>query len=427
MARTDSLQAAAEMIRRDSTLSRLVDLPFHLPTISTDIYWILPGPRGLIDVVTSALASHSIVTLRVPAIPIAGLATALETALHRVYLDNADVRWLKLSDGMSLPTEIGSALGGRPVPPEQLGTMKSPIRTIVLEAQTNGAILECEQYLTALAVSIADTRRDSERPRVLALLPEPLDAVNAPISRGPEEIIFSGALNPPEMAAYVAVRMIERSGPGGTGLLRMLVAEFAGFDAKLAEELIALSDDTLLSLPRCLESIAARSDQRWRSGRWAAGCYADIGGQRVRHALHEVHLALHAGPDQRDASEWLSRRYWRACVRTLLPWLEERRSSVIGALRSALEQHLKSTGYKVVRSTPNGRRIETAIDDLEYNQIPGLIYNDQFRVPNNPKMRRAVDVCYTAKSVRDEIAHMRAPSARGILDVTEKMELFFSV
>jgi hypothetical protein len=427
MARTDSVQAAARMIPREPTSSRVVDLPFREPSVSTEIYWMLPGPRGLIDAVTSVLASHPVVMLRVPAIPIAGLATALETALHRIYFDNVDVRWLKLGDGMSLPTEIGSALGGRPVPPEQLGTMKSPIRTIVLEALTNGAVLESEEYLASLAASMAHTHGDFERPRVLALLPQALDAVNAPISHGPQEIIFSGALNPPEIAAYVAVRMIERSAPGGTGLLRMLVTEFAGFDAKLAEELIALSDETLLGLPRCLEAIAARSDQRWRSGRWAAGCWAEIGGQRVRHTLHEMHLSQHTGPDQRDASEWLRRRYWRACVRTLLPWLEERRSSVIGAIRAALEQHLKSTGHMVVRSTPNGRRIETAIDDLEYNQIPGLIYNDQFKVPNDLKMRRAVEVCYAAKAVRDEIAHMRAPSPSGILDVTGKMELFFSI
>lgn len=394
----------------------------QIPTVSTELYWIMPGPRELIDAVASLIVAHRWVSLRVPAIPIAGLHTAIELALQRAHLDNEPTRWLKLGDGMSIPTEIGAALGGSPAYPEQLATTRSEIRTIVLDARSDSAVRDCEQFLLRFSEAIAHSNLDRNQLCILALLPEPLHSPAAPTARASNEIIFSGALNPQEMAAYVAVRMTDRSGPGGTGMLRMLVSEFAGFDARLAEELIALPDDALLALPHSLEALAARADARWRSGRWSAGCHAEIAGKRIRHALHELHISRHAGPEQRDATEWLKRRYWRACVRTILPWLEERRSRVIGVLRGALEQHLKSSGGKAIRSTLGGQRIETDIDDIEYNQIPGLIRYEAFKVLGDPRMKLAVDVCYAAKRVRDDIAHMRAPQPGDVLDVTAKMD-----
>jgi hypothetical protein len=48
-------------------------------------------------------------------------------------------------------------------------------------------------------------------------------------------------------------------------------------------------------------------------------------------------------------------------------------------------------------------------------------------VPNDLKARVAVEVCYAAKAVRDEMAHLRAPAAKDILAVTEHMERFLSV
>lgn len=424
MACASPLQAITAMIQAESALSGQTHAPLLRPTVSTEIYWIMPGPRGFTEALSAAAAAFRIVTLRVPAIPIAGLATAIEAALNRVHIEHRHVRWLKINDGVSLPTEIGTALARGPLPAETFAVARSPIRAIVLDAQSNAAVLACENYIAAAMEALGNARRESDQPSILAILPEASDSPHIPTAGGPQEIVFSGALNPQEMAAYVAVRMTERSGPGSTGLLRMLVAEFAGFDAKLAEELIASSDENILALPRSLESIAARADQRWRSGRWGAGCFAEIGGTHVRHTLHEVHLSQHSGPEQQDASDWLKRRYWRACVRTLLPWLEERRAAVIQALRVPLEQHVKATGGKLVRATPSGYRIETAIDDVEYNQIPGLINNERFVVPKDPKMALAVNVCYAAKRVRDDMAHMRAPTAKDILAVVETMDRF---
>jgi hypothetical protein len=66
-------------------------------------------------------------------------------------------------------------------------------------------------------------------------------------------------------------------------------------------------------------------------------------------------------------------------------------------------------GSKNVRTTDSGFRLETSLDDLEYNQIPGLVRHERFDVSGNVRMSRAVDVCFAAKKVRDDIAHMRPP------------------
>ena len=395
------------------------------PSVATDVYWILPTTRAFIDAVCTQITTSPWVAIKLPAISIAGLHTALSGALERAHLEHQRTRWLKISDGMSVSVELGAALASVPLTPQQFAQTRGPVSAIVLEAQTRDAAHECEEFLGAFA----ETSRDSssnEAPKLIALLPEPPDAPREPCANCEQEIIFSGALREDEMAAYVSVRMTERSGPSRTGLFRRLVSEFAGFDALLAEELIALDDDRLLGLPISLEALAARSEARWGSGRWSQLCYAQMGSRRIRHVLHEVYLARHTGPEQRDATESLRRRYWRACARSILPWLEEHRPRVIGILRPALEAHLKPFGGKVVRSTPSGRRIETAIEDIEYNQIPGMIYNDGFSVPSETRARQAVGVCYAAKPVRDDIAHMRPPRPQAILELTEKMERLFS-
>jgi hypothetical protein len=390
------------------------------PAIATDLYWSLPTPKATIDAICAqALANHWVV-LRLPAVNIAGLNTAVSGALERIHLDRQRTRWLKIDDGMSVPIGIGAALTRTAVTAKELASATSSVRAIVLEAKSRSAVEKCEEYLGAYAQELSGTACDA--PKLIALLPEPGDVTREPGSGAPHEIIFSGALTVEEMAAYVSVRMIDRSGPAETGLLRRLVSEFAGFDAFLAEELMDLPDDQLLGLPASLESMAARSEARWGSGRWSQLCYAQVNGRKARHVLHEIYLVRHPGPEQRDAAESLKRRYWRACARSLLPWLEERRSRVIAFLRPALEEHLKSFGGKVVRTTPSGRRIETAIEEIEYNQIPGMIYNDGFKPPNDMKGRQAVDVCFAAKPVRDDIAHMRPPRAQAILDITERMQ-----
>jgi hypothetical protein len=390
-------------------------------TVATEVYWLMPGPRAFGDAVAAAVVEHRWLTIRTPASATPGFASAIEAALHRAHLDNEQSRWVRSADHHEIAALIGTLFGVPALHPAQLAHMSGTVRTIVLEPKGEHATAACQQYLEAFAEAVLHVARASGQASVIAVLPESLGATKAPIARPPQQIVFSGALTTQEMQAYVAVRMEERSGPGSTELFRMLITEFAGFDAQLAEELIGFSDEALLLLPTSLSALSAAGDALWRTGRWSAGCYADVGGERRRHVLYELYLSRHGGPDQCDANEWLKRRYWRACLRSLLPWLEERRSRVIEVLRPALEQHLKGTGGKAVRTTASGHRIETSINDLEYNQIPALVLNESFRA-NGARPKLAVDLCFAAKRVRDSMAHMRPPEARYILDLTDLMQ-----
>src|ERR1700719_3049729 len=192
MARTGSLQAIAEMSHPELVLS---PAPFLRPAVSTEIFWIMPGPRAFVETLSAAIASFRVVTLRIPAIPIAGLATAIEAALNRVHQDHAHVRWLKINDGVSLQTEIGTALKTDSLPAEAFGVARGTISTIVLEAQSNAAVLAVENYIATAMQASGNARRESDQPGMLAVLPETLDAPHTPTARGPQDIVFSGALS----------------------------------------------------------------------------------------------------------------------------------------------------------------------------------------------------------------------------------------
>lgn len=389
-------------------------------TVATDVYWLMTGPRVFSDRVAAGVLEHRSLAIFIPARSIPGFITALEKALQRAHLDNEQTRWVKIADEHDVATLVGTLFDTPALHPIQLAHRHGSIRTVVLQPTSESAAAACQQYLQAFEESVTHVPRSRGQPTLVVMLPQSLDAPTTPVVRRPQDIVFSGALTHQEMEAYVAVRMGDRSGPGDTELLRMLVSEFAGFDAQLAEQLIRFSDEAILGLPNSLGALYASGDARWRTGRWSAGCYTEEGGKRRRHVLYEYFLSQHAGPEQSDANAWLKRRYWRACLRSLLPWLEERRSQVIGVLRGALEQHLKKTGGKAVRSTDSGYRIETAIDDLEYNQIPALVRHEGLTV-GGARQKLAVDVCFAAKRVRDSMAHMRPPEARQIFELNDLM------
>ena len=394
--------------------------------VSTELYWVMPTARGFLDALGAKCAMSRNVKIRLPFYPIVGLHRAMEAALERAHLPTPARRWLKIEDGMQVGTQVGAALGEGHMSPEELVLCEPPeARAIILEALGPQASVACSDYLQRFANAQTPSQRPGAHLKLIALVPETIEGSSSNASDN--EIRYSGALSHGEMSAYLAIRMADRSGPHTTGLLRQLVTEFSGFDASFAEVLMGFSDMELLAMPESLPSLVSDAEGRWRSGQWAALCYAELAGSQVRHTLYEIHLSRHPGPDQRSAQESLRRKYWRACVRSILPYLEEHRSAVMAPLRSALESHTKHSGGKLVRPTISGRRSETtSLDDVEYNQIPGLIHHEQFVIPSEPKARLAVKVCFAAKTVRDETAHMRAPRPESIMELASAMEAFQS-
>jgi hypothetical protein len=390
-------------------------------SVATDAYWLMPGPRAFLDALASAVVDHRWVAVHTPSYPIHGLSSSIAGAIRRAHLDNEQSSWIRPSDRHDIAAIIGTLFRVSSMPSIQLAQIKDACRTVILEPETPGAIAACRRYLEGFKGAAAHVPRERGQVSLVVILPPGVDSRKGAPTRAPQDLVFSGALSKQEMQAYVAVRMTERPGPADTELFRMLVTEFAGFDPQLAEELIALTDEQLLGLPDSLSSLGARHEVRWRTGKWVDGCFAHIDGAKRWHVLHELYLSETSGPQKSDATEWLRRRYWRACVRSLLPWLEEHRPRVIGILREPLERHLKSSGGRAVRTTESGHRIETSLEDLEYNRICAMVRHDGLRVGVG-SASLAVEACFSAKKVRDHMAHLRPPSAREIQDMINSMQ-----
>jgi hypothetical protein len=156
-------------------------------------------------------------------------------------------------------------------------------------------------------------------------------------------MVYSGALTPQEMHAYVAVSHDRsfRSGydwassSAGDGVCRYRCLDGGKTDC---------NDDALLAFP----AVSIRYCWSRKAGGAAGDGLPDAlpisQGSGIGTFFTKMYLAAHVGPEQQDAKEWLKRRHWRACLRSLLPWLEKRRARVIETLRRALEQHLAPTG-----------------------------------------------------------------------------------
>jgi hypothetical protein len=189
-----------------------------------------------------------------------------------------------------------------------------------------------------------------------------------------------------------------------------------------AERLMSLSDDELLSLPAPLTQFIDGDQLRWRDASWSKGTYATIEGKYCVHSLHEQYLAIHPGPRNDESKRAMNKRYWRACVRALTPWLEERRLKVLHFLKSPLDAYLAPTGGKLQREVaPNVTKMIER-EDIEYNSIVWLSDQLRFQFARDPQAQKAVDICKLAKKVRDDMAHLRPPTVSHVCSLVTKMD-----
>ncbi len=234
---------------------------------------------------------------------------------------------------------------------------------------------------------------------------------------------FDGSLTPVEMQAYVSLRMIKRHGPGSTMLLSSLVVEYAGYDPLMAERLMALPSEEILALPESLTSLLEEEPARWTQDSWLEGTDLDPRGRHRRHPLREWYLARQGGDNAAEMLSQIKRRYWRACVKALTPWLEERRSTIMNLLKVPLDEYeTKYGGFS--RPTGSGATIINR-EDLEYNNIVGMVGDPSkpLKLPSSALFAQILLVCRRAKSVRDAIAHMRPPKSSEVQDLIRSMDM----
>lgn len=333
----------------------------------------------------------------------------MRDALHKACHDPERIEFLDVHEGSHLESDIGHHFGRPRLSAAEFANWSAlPRTTIVLTPYSARARERCREFFEEV---VLEQLPKSEHHARLVVVWNGRDDPLSP--KSPAEVRFDGALSGDEMHAYVTLRMVGRRGPGSTSLARHLVIEFAGADAMLAEELMALSHDDLLQLPGSLSKLAPRPAHSLLT--------APAGGEgQDANALKDWLLSGSTSVGAAKARERLESRYWRACVRSLLPWLEERRRPVIDLLRASLEDYLYPTRgvWKRVNPWRQHETRDVAIDDLEFNDIVAMTFNrDDPFAPVDLPSRQLVEGCKSAKAVRDALAHMRVPDLRSIQDM----------
>jgi len=383
--------------------------------INSGLYWSMPGPMEFIGRITDASRNARAIVLSFTDHPPSGVWRAIKRGLHNANI-NEPIE-LDISEGTNISVEIGMHFSSGLMPGELLAHhIHGYQHAVILKANCKRAQMNCEKYaedfVTAIDHSQGDVRlilgvHDGDYRK---------DGANATL----HVIAFDGALMPAEIDAYVTQRMVTRSGPGSTCLARHLVTEYAGFDPALAEQLISFDTSRILALPESLTPLLGANLLRWSSDSWLAGTRTESLAEA--HPLHEWYRATHACSDQAAFKRASDARYWRACLKAIIPWLEERRSKVLTLLDAPLRRVEKAHGDTGKISKKTGDRwTDVPREELEYNDLTYFARSTEFSGLSTLEAA-AVSVCRKAKAVRDDLAHLRRPPASSIESLIADMD-----
>lgn len=388
-----------------------------MPAPVSSLYWNLPGPSGFIQRVQSRARACRATVLSFPRYLVPGTWEGVKEGLRCA--DVRNVVDLVIREGADVAYEIGPHVHRELVTAPQLAEVVSaePL-AVLLRAASDSARISCQEYFAKFLAALEHAAGNVHLFLEMRHGEWELDQ----FGRDVQVLAFDGSLSSDEIDAYVGIRMIGREGPGTTKLLRALVSEYAGFDVHLAERLIGFADDDILRLPESLGTLIEEDPLRWRVQDWAQGT-SSVNSDKSWHPLHEWYLALHVGPWQQEARLAAHRRYWRACVRALTPWLEERRGSILSIFQGPLDDLIASApNGKLTKTLRSGRTIEVDHTELDYNNLVGLVYNGGLKLPQDGVVQQAFAVCKVAKAVRDDLAHLRAPKSQDITTLVAAMD-----
>jgi hypothetical protein len=325
---------------------------------------------------------------------------------------------LLIRRGTDIASDVGAHFSNRRLTAGQLADYQAATQmAVILQAEDDLAQAMCEQYTMEF---MAATEHCDGNVHLVTTIHHSANQNDSHIGKV-QLITFDGGLTPDEMDAYVALRMVNRPGPGSTRLLRAIVSEFAGFDVQFAERLMHMEDSQLLGIRDQLSLLLGEDPDRWRTLDWLTGTTSIV--SSTPHVLHDFYVSEHGLNDQKeDAKDRISRRYWRACLKSITPWLEERRSEVLRYFHPQLSQIAAADpSGKIPVPTGNNRYRYVEPDEIEFNNIVGLFYSKKLS-PNSPPEQKALNICMSTKSVRDDIAHMRAPASTDLFSLIHGMD-----
>lgn len=394
-----------------------------MQSIDSPLYWRLPGPRAFIHKISSRIISTRVLVINLPLNRVPGTYEGIAHGLHDAHLGNP-IR-LDVYENQDVASLVGfhfTEKSGRMTAAQMADHVhKSPI-TIVLHPKGDGGQTLCDEYSAEFMQAVhhchGNVRLVTSIHNESLLKDSKVDSA--------EVITFDGGLSQDEMEAYVALRMADRPGPGSTRLLRAIVSEYAGFDALFAERLMSLDDSQILGIRDNLGLLMGEDHERWRNFSWLSGTKSI--GSKCPHVLHESYLAEHGSTFQKStATDSINRRYWRACLKVISPWLEERRIEVMRYFMPQLNAISKASPdgkIHVPAGLDRSGNVKTRPvdpDDIEMNNIVGMERNGQISAITRDQ-QAALGVCKSTKSVRDEIFHLRAPKSDDLTTLIHRMD-----
>lgn len=372
--------------------------------IDSRLYWLLPGPKGFVHKIAACVDNSRVLVVNLPRKVLPGTYDGIAQGLRDAHV--REQLQLTIRGQMNIADEIGSHFGYAHAVPAHLAAQVCPQPTaVVLRAEDDEAQARCERYAMDF---MAATKHHDGNVKLVTTLHDPRFQRDSRIE-DVQVITFDGGLTADEMDAYVSLRMIDRPGPGSTRLLRAITSEFAGFDAQFAERLLQLGDEDLLSIRGHLSVLLNEDRERWRTLDWLEGARSINGASP--HVLHDCYLAQHAGePERQQAGARIEERFWRACVKVMYPWVEQRRRPILEYFMPQLRAMAAQDPDGKIQ-VPRGagfRSIEP--EELELNSIVGMAFSGLVKASTEVEVR-ALDACKAAKVVRDDISHRRAPAA----------------
>lgn len=377
------------------------------------LYWSMPGPTEFIGKITDCSRTVQAIVLSLTEFPPLGIWEAIRRGLQNANIYNPVE--LAIHDGMNIDAEIGAHFGTSTMPPESLAHHHhTHDHAVVLRPEGARARQDCTDYMTTFIREIEHARGNIRL--VVALH----DGENIHDLHGHniQVIAFDGALNRNEMEAYVSQRMVSVCGPGSTTLIRHLVTEFAGYDPWLAEQLIGIDHSRITALPDIMTPLLGIQPTRWTDNSWVLA--TEITKKEV-HPLREWYAATHPGYDAERSKVAANKRYWRACLKAITPWMEERRPAIQDILRApliALENHHGGPGK--IPKKMGTQTIEVCREDLEYSDMY-YAFKTKFGI-NTSREQAAVDICKKATFVRHDLAHLRRPNPDDLALLISEMD-----
>lgn len=383
-------------------------------SIDAQLYWSLPGPREFMHKIASRASTSRVLAINTPRRTIAGTWGKVKEGLKNAHVD--PVIELIIRKGTDISEDVGVHLSTGRITAGQLAAVSENMSTaIMLRAEDPEANELCAQYTTEF---LEATEHSHGNIHLVTALHD-IDYQTDQSAPDVEIIAFDGGVSQEEMDAYVSLRMITRPGPGSTRLVRALVSEFAGFDVQLAERLMLLDESQILAIQGTLNGLLDEDHGRWRNESWLDGTRSSA--HPDRHILLDQYLSLNGSVAAREeASTRISRRYWKACVKIITPWIEERKALVMKYFRPQIDRIAAGNKGKITIPRSN-RTADIDPDELELNNIVGMYYSGQITATSQDE-QSALKVCQRVKAVRDDIAHLRAPTSQALVDLIYEMD-----